>query len=230
MSISIEEILKIFPETKESDWHRHVNGGGWVQKTAIVDDSAQVSGNVRVSGNAQVSGNSRVFGDAQVSGDAWVSGNVRVSGDARVSGNSRVFGDARVSGDAWVSGDARVSGDAWVSGDARVSGDAWVFGNARVFGNAWVSGNVRVSGDARVSGNAWEVSPIYIQGHRHPLTLSSHGQITIGCCTHSIEQWKENAKKIGDVQGYSPLDIEIYKLHIEHIAKVARLLFAKENV
>lgn len=57
-------------ETQESDtragWHRHPNGGGWVEDTANVDASA------RVSGDAWVYGDARVYGDAWVSGDAWV--------------------------------------------------------------------------------------------------------------------------------------------------------------
>ena len=90
------------------EWHRHPNGGGWVQDTAHVDDTAYVGP------DAQVSGSARVYGSARVSGSAWV------SGSARVYGNAEVYGTARVSGSAWVSGSARVYGS------ARVCGSAWV--------------------------------------------------------------------------------------------------------
>jgi len=79
----------------ESDWRR-ARGGGWIHKSAAVDndknikDDARVYGNARVSGNAQVSGDARVYGDARVSGDAWVSGNAWVYGNARVSGGEWV--------------------------------------------------------------------------------------------------------------------------------------------
>ena len=78
-------------------WHRHPNGGGWVQDTASVDETAYVGPDAEVYGNAQVCGNARVFGNARVSGTAQVSETARVSGAAEVSGNARVFGAAWVS-------------------------------------------------------------------------------------------------------------------------------------
>ena len=48
------------------EWHRHPNGGGWVQDTAHVDDTAYVGP------DAQVSGSARVYGSARVCGSAWV--------------------------------------------------------------------------------------------------------------------------------------------------------------
>jgi tetrahydrodipicolinate N-succinyltransferase len=102
------------------EWHRHPNGGGWVQDTAHVDDTAYVGP------DAQVSGSARVYGSARVCGSAWVSGSARVFGNAQVYGNAQVFGDAE------VFGAARVSGNAQVFGDAEVFGAAQVFGAARV--------------------------------------------------------------------------------------------------
>lgn len=59
-------------------WHRHPNGGGWVQDTASVDETAHIGPDAEV------------FGTARVSGNAWVCGAARVSGNARVSGTARV--------------------------------------------------------------------------------------------------------------------------------------------
>lgn len=101
-------------------WHRHPNGGGWVQDTAYVAATAYVGP------DAQVSDNAWVYGDARVCDNAWVYGNAQVYGDARVYGNARVYGDA------WVWCNARVFDNAWVYGDARVCGNARVWGNARV--------------------------------------------------------------------------------------------------
>lgn len=53
-------------QIERAGWHRHTNGGGWVEDTAAVDPSAQVSG------NAQVFGNARVFGDSKISGYAVI--------------------------------------------------------------------------------------------------------------------------------------------------------------
>jgi len=90
-------------------FHKHPNGGGWVEDTARVADTAYVGPDARVSGHAKVYGHARVSGHAKVSGHAWVSGHARVSGNAKVSGH------AWVSDDAEVSGNAKVSGHAWVS-------------------------------------------------------------------------------------------------------------------
>ena len=103
---------------KQDDW-RQASGGGWLHKSAKVENESLIKDNAIVSG------------DAQVSGDAWVYGNALVSGDARV------FGDAQVYGNAQVYDNARVYGDARVSGNARVYGNARVSGNAQVYGNAW---------------------------------------------------------------------------------------------
>ena len=66
--MTIEELQKIYPKADELTWHRHANGGGWIENTA------RVSGTAMVYGDAQVSGTARVYGTAQVSGDARVSG------------------------------------------------------------------------------------------------------------------------------------------------------------
>jgi hypothetical protein len=100
-------------------WHKHKNGGGWVEDTAVVEASCYVGPNARVYGNAQVSGTARVYGNAQV------------SGTARVYGDAWVYGTARVSGDAWVSGDARVSGDAWEQSPLYIQGTRHALTNSR---------------------------------------------------------------------------------------------------
>ena len=82
---------------KRSGWHRHPNGGGWVQDTASVDETAHIGPAAQVYGSARVYGNAEVCGNARVSGSARVSGTARVSGSAQVSGAARVSGNARVS-------------------------------------------------------------------------------------------------------------------------------------
>jgi hypothetical protein len=77
-------------------WHRHANGGGWVQDTAHVDSNACIKRYAEVSGTARVFGNAYVSGNARVSGNAEVSGTARVFGNAYVSGNADVFDNARV--------------------------------------------------------------------------------------------------------------------------------------
>ena len=135
-----------FPDATLETWHVHPNGGGWVQNTARVAESAYVGPDAIVSGNAQVAGHARVLGNAEVLGNA------RVFGYARVSENARVYGNAQVGEIAQVLGYARVSEIAQVFGYARVCGNAQVFGYARVSGDAWVTGNAQVFGDTQISG------------------------------------------------------------------------------
>ena len=90
---SIEDVLKLFPNTTEQDWKQHAKGHGWVQNSAYADETATIEG--LVFGNARVFGNTWVYGDAQVYDYA------QVFGDAWVSGDARVYGDARVFGGAW---------------------------------------------------------------------------------------------------------------------------------
>jgi len=75
-----------------------------------------------------------------------------------------------------------------------------------------------------------EKFPIQIGGHHHWLCTTHDGNLQIGCHVYTFEQWQEHAEAIGKKEGYSPLDIEIYKLHIEHIFKISKLLWnAKEK-
>ena len=79
--MTLSDLQFTFPDATEETWHQHFNGGGWVQNTATVDDTAFVGPGACVYGNARVSGN------------AWVHGNAKVSGYARVSGNASVSVD-----------------------------------------------------------------------------------------------------------------------------------------
>ena len=85
-------------ELIESEWHRHSNGGGWVQNTASVDETAYVSEFACVSGSAHVSGSARVGGYACVSGSARVEGSAWVSGDSRVIDNVWKFSPLYIQG------------------------------------------------------------------------------------------------------------------------------------
>ena len=74
--------------------------------------------------------------------------------------------------------------------------------------------------------NGLDKFPIQIGGHKHWLITTPDGKLHIGCHAYAFEDWQEHADAIGRKQGYSPLDIEIYKLHIEHIRRVSQLLWS----
>jgi len=50
-------------EEVRDGWHRHLNGGGWVQDTAAVEASAFVGPDAWVFDDAWVYGDARVYGD-----------------------------------------------------------------------------------------------------------------------------------------------------------------------
>ena len=70
-----------------------------------------------------------------------------------------------------------------------------------------------------------EKFPVQIGGHKHWLCTTHDGNLKIGCHVYTFDQWQDHADSIGKKEGYSPLDIEIYKLHIDHIRKVSALLW-----
>jgi hypothetical protein len=69
--------------------------------------------------------------------------------------------------------------------------------------------------------------PIQLLGHKHYMQTTPDGKLQIGCHIHSFKEWERHANEIGEAEEYSPLDIEIYKLHIAHIKKVSELLWDK---
>jgi hypothetical protein len=71
--------------------------------------------------------------------------------------------------------------------------------------------------------------PIQILGHKHFLQTTQDGELSIGCITLSFDEWFLQAEEIGKAEGYSDTDVEIYKLHIQHIAMISRILWNKKK-
>ncbi len=67
--------------------------------------------------------------------------------------------------------------------------------------------------------------PIQIFGHKHFIQTTQDGNLRIGCEEHSFDEWRELAEELGGENGYSALDVEIYKLHIEHVERISKLLW-----
>jgi hypothetical protein len=114
------------------------------------------------------------------------------------------------------------NGGGWVANTAKVEETAYIGPNARVYGDAKVYGYALVYGDAQVYGDAWENSPLYIQGSRHPLTNCAYGKIAIGCQAYTFAEWKKNYKAIGKAAGYTPAQIKEYAAYIALIVKLGK--------
>ena len=84
--MTLEQLQVIFPSATEATWHQHNNGGGWVENTtevaesAFIAETAQVYGDARVYGDAWVYGDAQVYSDAQVYGDAWAQSPLYIQG------------------------------------------------------------------------------------------------------------------------------------------------------
>ena len=48
--MTLQELQKEFPDATDAIWHRHSNGGGWVENTAYVDVSAFIGPDALVYG------------------------------------------------------------------------------------------------------------------------------------------------------------------------------------
>jgi UDP-3-O-[3-hydroxymyristoyl] glucosamine N-acyltransferase len=86
------------------EWGQHENGGGWVQKTARVAETAYVGPLTIISGEAQILQCARIVDEASVTGMAIVAGNALIGGRAYVGGQAKVGGDAKILGSTEVGG------------------------------------------------------------------------------------------------------------------------------
>jgi hypothetical protein len=105
---------------------RHVNGRGWVARTAVVEDSVYVGPRCEVFENA------------------YISGKVRLEGKARVGGSATISGHAIIKQNAFVCGKSCVSDVAIIGENARINGFAVVSGTSRVFGGTTITDNAQV--------------------------------------------------------------------------------------
>ena len=102
------------------------------------------------------------------------------------------------------------------------NGGGLVEDTAYVEASVFVGEDAQVFGYARVSGDAWEQSPLYIQGTRHPITNSKYGELTIGCHDHPFKYWLKHYKAIGKENGYTKEQIKEYGVLIAAAVKVGR--------
>jgi Pentapeptide repeats (8 copies) len=110
----------------------------------------------------------------------------------------------------------------------KLAAEAAVKEGANLEGAYLVGANLEganLEGAYLVGANGLEKFPLQVGGHKHWLCTTQDGKLQIGCHIYTFEDWQEHAEAIGRKEGYSPLDIEIYKLHIEHLKKVSQLLW-----
>jgi hypothetical protein len=57
-----------------------------------------------------------------------------------------------------------------------------------------------------------------LAGTRHAIIAIDESNISIGCKRHTLAWWRKNAEASGRKEGYTPAQIEEYRLHIEYVA------------
>ncbi|NLY11116.1 MAG: hypothetical protein GX020_05455 [Firmicutes bacterium] len=146
----------------------HPNGGGFVARTARVEDTVYVGENAVVFGSARVSGNARVEDYAVVMDAARVRDNAIIAGNAVVRDSARIEGNALVR-DALVRGQVTISDSARVLDGIYVEGSGYVNGNATLKGRGYVqtsfsTSRATISGDTIIGFNSafspWTTEPI----------------------------------------------------------------------
>lgn len=58
-----------------------------------------------------------------------------------------------------------------------------------------------------------------LAGTRHALIAIDESNISIGCMRNTLAWWRENYAVVGVQQGYTPKQIEEYRMHIEYAAQ-----------
>lgn len=213
--MTIEQLRRSFPGANEKTWHRHVNGGGWVENTTHVDDTVFVGPDAlvydwaQVRGSAEIRESARVYDNARVYGEAQLHGTSQVYGYARVYDSAQIYDSAQVYGQSRVYGSSRVYESAQVYNSARISGASLIFGSAVVRG--W---GAEISGSAQLHSGTWDVSPLYIQGTRHRLCQSAPDWVMIGCEDRPIDWWLAHYRDVGKIQGYTPDQIKEYGAYL----------------
>lgn len=125
---------------------RHINGKGWVAKTAVVEDSVYVGPRAEVFHRAYVAGNVRIEGNVRIHGAATIHGS---KGAIRLKQAAQVYGEAVIRDNVEMHGQARVFGRAHVSGGSRLFDNVMVCDCAQIISGT-ITGRVSVGGYALV--------------------------------------------------------------------------------
>lgn len=156
---------------------RHVNGKGWVAKTAVVEDSVYVGPKCEVYNLAYVSGRVRLEGNARVSGNAVVSGEVIIKQ------NAHVYGSAVVRDMVVLNDHARITGRAHVTGRTRMFGGSLITDTAQV-NSCTLTGFVEISGSALVirshlTSNSDRDGRVYINTNAVVINSTIEGDVVV---------------------------------------------------
>jgi NDP-sugar pyrophosphorylase family protein len=121
--------------------HKHDNGKGWVEDSAVVDDSVYVGPKAEVYNFAQVRGYCRLENQVRVYGSA------RIYDRVKLKRYARVLGRAVIRDETELTDNVRVEGNALVAGTSRLQDSVIVRESAYIL-HSILSGGGTVSGQA----------------------------------------------------------------------------------
>ena len=188
------------PEVREG-WHRHPNGGGWVEDTATVAPEAWVG----------------MFGVA--CGNCWVGPKARIWGGV-ISGG--VIWDGVISGGVIRGGVIR--GGVIRGGVIR----GGVISGGVIWGGVISGGEIRggVIRGGVIWGGKVKESPLQIQGTRCFVTETPGGNIQIGGTELTLADWREKGVAIARAEGFTPAQVEEYRAYLDLFERLRPALSA----
>ena len=208
------------PEVREG-WHRHPNGGGWVEDTATVAPEAWVGPLGVACGNCWVGPKARIWGGVINGGE--IRGGV-------------IWGGEIWGGTIWggvIRGGVISGGE--IRGGVIWGGVIWggvIMGGEIRGGVIWggvISGGVIMGGvimGGVIRGGKVKKSPLQIQGTRDFVTETPGGNIQIGCIELTLADWREKGAAIARTEGFTSAQVEEYRAYLDLFERLRPALSA----
>ena len=105
-----------------------------------------------------------------------------------------------------------------IGNGASIGNDASIGYGASIGNGASIGDGASIGYRASIGKEVKLLTGLFINGSNHTVTYAGNGMLSIGCHTHSIDEWIANADNIGIKEKYSTQQINEYKAYIQ-IAK-----------
>ena len=124
-------------------------------------------------------------------------------------------------GGGWVANSATVPAtlhlpeNAIVGARAKIGEGAEIGAWAKIGAWATVGERAEIGAWAKIGeGAEFVISPLHIIGSRNLVCVASATDIAIGCIVHDFPWWKENYRRVGRENDYTPVQITEYWMYI----------------
>ena len=114
-----------------------------------------------------------------------------------------------------------------IGDDASIGDGASIGYRASIGDGASIGDDASIGDGASIGDDEKLINGIFINGSMHTVTYVGSGKISIGCKCHTIEEWKEKFKEIGERNDYNAEKIQEYHNYILTIEKWLELQTVK---